>query len=101
MVRNPRLCGRSLSQDRSVQASTGTIPCDRICTTHAGVYTEVFAPTDGIAPSNAHRVLLDLHSGSFESGSRWTSHIESVPIDSVAKTKVISIDYRQRLNRAR
>jgi epsilon-lactone hydrolase len=61
----------------------------------AGVYVEVFAPMDGIAPSNLRRVLIDLHSGGFEAGSRWTSQLESVPIASVAKIKVISIDYRQ------
>jgi acetyl esterase/lipase len=63
--------------------------------TTAGVYTEVFEPADGIADKNRNRVLINLHSGAFESGSRTMSHLESVPIASLGKIKVVSIDYRQ------
>ena len=60
-----------------------------------GVYTEVFTPTQGIAPKNKTRVLINLHGGGFEVGSRTFSHLESIPIASVGQIKVISIDYRQ------
>jgi len=59
-----------------------------------GVYTEVFTPVDGIARENAKRVLINMHGGGFVSGSRTTSHLQSIPIASVGKIKVISIDYR-------
>ena len=59
-----------------------------------GVYTEVFTPDEGIASRNEKRVLINLHGGGFHSNSRIASHNESVPIASVGKIKVISIDYR-------
>jgi epsilon-lactone hydrolase len=60
-----------------------------------GVYTEVFVPMEGIAPKNQRRVLINVHGGGFLGGSRTSSHIESIPIASLGKIKVISIDYRQ------
>jgi acetyl esterase/lipase len=60
-----------------------------------GVYTEVFTPSDGIAPTNRNRVLINLHGGSFYCCARINSHLESIPIASVGRIKVVSIDYRQ------
>jgi epsilon-lactone hydrolase len=60
-----------------------------------GVYTEVFTPVDGVAPKNKTRVLINLHGGGFLEGARSISHIESIPIASVAQIKVVSVDYRQ------
>jgi acetyl esterase/lipase len=59
-----------------------------------GVYTEVFTPKEGISASHKERVLINLHGGHFEFGSRVISHLESIPIASIGKIKVISIDYR-------
>lgn len=59
-----------------------------------GVYTEVFTPKDGIASGNEDRVLINLHGGHFVFGARVISHLESIPIASIGKIKVISIDYR-------
>jgi monoterpene epsilon-lactone hydrolase len=60
-----------------------------------GVYTEVFTPAEGISAKNTNRVLINLHGGGFVQGSRTISQIESVPIASLGKIKVISVDYRQ------
>lgn len=60
-----------------------------------GVYTEVFTPEAGVAQKNQRRVLINLHGGGFKGGARWESHLESIPIASVGRIKVISIDYRQ------
>jgi epsilon-lactone hydrolase len=59
----------------------------------AGVYTEIFTPVSGVAPENARRVLINVHGGGF-GGSRWASHNESIPIASVARIRVLSVDYR-------
>ena len=61
----------------------------------AGVSAEVFTPTKGIAPGNEKRVLLNLHSGGFIAGWLTNSRLESIPIASVGRIKVISIDYRE------
>ena len=60
----------------------------------SGVYTEVFTPNDGVTFNNRERVLINLHGGSFISGARSQSHLESIPIADLGKVKVISVDYR-------
>jgi len=62
--------------------------------TIGGVFTQIVAPKDGIAEKNRDRVLLNVHGGGFVSGARTASLIESIPIASIEKIKVISIDYR-------
>lgn len=59
-----------------------------------GVLTEVVTPLEGIAPSNRDRLLINLHGGHFMNGSRRLSHLESIPIASLGRCKVISVDYR-------
>lgn len=63
--------------------------------TIAGVFVQEFTPKAGIAPNNAHRVLINLHGGGFIVTARTQSQLESVPIAAVGGIKVISIDYRQ------
>jgi acetyl esterase/lipase len=62
--------------------------------TIGGVFTQIVTPTDGIADKNSDRVLLNVHGGGFVSGARTASLIESIPIASIERIKVISIDYR-------
>lgn len=62
--------------------------------TIGGVFTQIVTPRDGIAAKNRDRVLLNVHGGGFVSGARTASLIESIPIASIGKIKVISIDYR-------
>ncbi len=62
--------------------------------TIGGVYTEVFTPKDGVATENKDRVLINLHGGGFIMGARTVGAIESVPIASIGRITVISIDYR-------
>jgi acetyl esterase/lipase len=60
----------------------------------AGVHTEQFIPDNGVSSKNKNKVLISLHAGAYMWGSRTYSHMESIPIASVGKIKVISIDYR-------
>ncbi len=62
--------------------------------TIGGIVTDVVVPADGIAPENAHRVLINVHGGGFVTGGRSASLVESVPLAALMKIKVISIDYR-------
>jgi monoterpene epsilon-lactone hydrolase len=64
-------------------------------TTIGGVYTDVITPKDGIAPGNRNRVLINLHGGGFLVGAREISILESLPVASLGKIKVIAVDYRQ------
>ena len=60
----------------------------------AGVVTEVFTPDQGVSEANRNKVLINLHGGGFTGGERSGTHLESMPIASVGKIKVISVDYR-------
>lgn len=62
--------------------------------TIAGIVVDVVVPTDGIAPENLNRLLINVHGGGFTTGARSASLVESVPLAAIMKIKVISIDYR-------
>ncbi|MBE1161451.1 alpha/beta hydrolase [Dyella acidiphila] len=68
-------------------------------TTHhetiAGVGTDVVLPAQGIAPANRERVLINLHGGAFLWGAHSGGLVESIPIASLGRIKVITVDYRQ------
>lgn len=59
-----------------------------------GILTDVVTPAKGVAPGNAHRVLLNIHGGGFLSGAHTAALAESIPIAARMGVKVISIDYR-------
>lgn len=59
-----------------------------------GVVVDVVTPAEGIAPENAHRVLVNVHGGGFTTGARSAALVESVPLAALMKVKVVSIDYR-------
>jgi acetyl esterase/lipase len=61
----------------------------------AGVKVDTITPKDGISPRNAHRVLINLHGGGFRVGAGVVSALESIPVASLGKIKVITVDYRQ------
>jgi len=60
----------------------------------AGVATEIITPADGISAANRHRVLINLHGGSFMYGGRWGGQVESIPIAALGKIRIVSVDYR-------
>jgi acetyl esterase/lipase len=59
-----------------------------------GVQTDVVTPASGIAPQNAHRVLINLHGGGFFAGARSGGQAEAVPIAARGRIKVVTVDYR-------
>ncbi|MGC1546909.1 MAG: alpha/beta hydrolase fold domain-containing protein [Rhodanobacter sp.] len=60
-----------------------------------GIGTDVVEPTQGIASTNQKRVLINLHGGAFLWGAHSGGLVESIPIASLGRIKVISVDYRQ------
>jgi monoterpene epsilon-lactone hydrolase len=63
--------------------------------TIGGVKVDVITPAQGISPINKTRVLINLHGGGFMWGAHNGGLVESIPIASIGKVKVISIDYRE------
>jgi len=64
--------------------------------TLGGVPTDVITPSEGISARNVQRVLVNLHGGGFLLGGGGPGgQLESVPIASLGRIKVITVDYRQ------
>jgi monoterpene epsilon-lactone hydrolase len=60
-----------------------------------GVHTGVVLPAQGIAAGQRRRVLINLHGGAFLWGAHSGGLVESIPVASLGRIKVIRIDYRQ------
>jgi monoterpene epsilon-lactone hydrolase len=86
--------GRFVSPDFDLAAvAKSTFPVILEERTIGGVRTDIVVPKEGIARQNQRRVLINLHGGGFQC-SRDTELVESIPIASTARIKVISVDYR-------
>jgi epsilon-lactone hydrolase len=68
---------------------------DRADTTIGGVHAYVYTPRNGIAERNRNRVLIDLHGGGFRECWPGCAELESLPVASLGRIKVVSLDYRQ------
>jgi acetyl esterase/lipase len=60
-----------------------------------GVPTQVVTPKQGVAPDQRQRVLVNLHGGTFLWGAGAGGLVESIPVSSVGRIEVITVDYRQ------
>jgi epsilon-lactone hydrolase len=70
-------------------------PVDIEDTEIGGVHVEIITPRDGISENNQDRILIELHGGSFMLGAVYGGRLESMPIASIGKIKVVAVDYRQ------
>lgn len=62
--------------------------------TIGGVAVDIVTPEEGVAPSNANRVLINVHGGAFMWGSGSGALVEAIPIAATMKVKVVTVDYR-------
>jgi acetyl esterase/lipase len=60
-----------------------------------GVGADVVLPAQGVSAANRDRVLINLHGGGFLWGAHSGALVESIPIASLGRIKVIGVDYRQ------
>jgi epsilon-lactone hydrolase len=60
-----------------------------------GVHVVSYLPHDGVSPRNKHRVLINLHGGGFSGCWPGCADLESIPISSLMKIQVITVDYRE------
>lgn len=63
--------------------------------TIGGIPTDVVLPAQGIAAAQRHRVLINLHGGAFLCGAHSGGLVEAIPLASLSRIKVVSVDYRQ------
>ena len=76
-----------------IERQRALYPVDRQDTKIAGVHTYIYTPKGGVA--NSRRVLINLHGGGFSGCWPACAELESIPIASLAKIRVVSLDYRQ------
>lgn len=63
--------------------------------TIAGVGADAVLPAQGVSAENQHRLLINLHGGAFLWGAHSGGLVEAIPVASVGRIKVITVDYRQ------
>jgi acetyl esterase/lipase len=83
-----------MNSDRAARMQT-IYPVKIHSETIAGVGTDVVLPAQGVSKENAHRVLINLHGGAFLWGAHSGGLVEAIPIASIGRIKVITVDYRQ------
>jgi acetyl esterase/lipase len=70
-------------------------PHDRTDTKIGGVHVYDYAPKGGVAPENRNRVLINLHGGGFMGCFQGCGELESLPLTSLGRIRVVAVDYRQ------
>jgi epsilon-lactone hydrolase len=68
---------------------------DKTDTKLAGVHVYDYKPKQGVTPENKNRVLINLHGGGFTGCFPGCAELESIPITSLGRIRVVSLDYRQ------
>lgn len=64
-----------------------------------GVQTDIIYPPEGVSDSNKERVLINLHGGGMLVGARYGGQLESIPISSIGRIRVVTVDYRMLPNK--
>jgi acetyl esterase/lipase len=59
-----------------------------------GVQTDIVTPEGGVSGENKDRILINLHGGYFLVGGRYQGQLESIPIASLGRISVVTVDYR-------
>ncbi len=70
-------------------------PTERSDTSIGGVHVYDYTPAEGISERNRNRVLIELHAGAFHEGWPSTAELQSMPIASLARIRVIAVNYRK------
>lgn len=60
-----------------------------------GVHVLDYRPAAGIAPENRNRVLINLHGGGFSGCFPGCAQLESIPVTTLGRIRVVSVDYRE------
>ena len=70
-------------------------PVETSDTRIGGVHVVVYTPRSGVSAYNKDLVLIELHGGGFSGCWPGCAELESMPIASLGRIKVIAVDYRE------
>ena len=85
----PRLLVDYIARQREL------FPVERRDVTIAGVHAYEYVPKNGVPDANRDRVLINLHGGGFSGCWPACAELESIPVASLGRIRVLSLDYRQ------
>jgi epsilon-lactone hydrolase len=77
-----------------VERLKAVFPVEIVSKRIGGVLTDVITPAGGVSQKNRERVLINLHGGGFTVGGGYGGQQESIPIASLGRIAVMSVDYR-------
>lgn len=78
-----------------IEEARAAYPVEIVESPFGAVFAETITPAGGVPAENAGRVLINLHGGGFSLGARSIGRLESIPVASIARMKVVAVDYRQ------
>ena len=93
-IRASRVFYDKINSDRAARMKK-LYPVEIAAQKFAGVAADVVTPKGDVDPRNTRRVLINLHGGGFLWGAGSGGLVEAIPVASVGKIKVITVDYRQ------
>ena len=70
-------------------------PTEESDTKIGGVHVVIYAPKGGVSALNKDRVLIELHGGGFSGCWPGCAQLESMPMASLGRIKVVAVDYRE------
>lgn len=73
-------------------------PVERKDITIGGVTGYEYLPKQGVSAANRNRVLINLHGGGFMSCWPACAELESIPVASLGRIRIVSLNYRQSPN---
>ena len=82
-----------LSTEKLIARAKSTYPTRIEDITVSGVRAKLVSPEVGVSQQNKKRILINLHGGAFYCNES-EELLEAIPIASVGRIKVISVDYR-------
>ena len=78
----------------ALEAARALYSVDIRSTEIGGIRAEIVTPSDGPAPENRDKLLVNLHGGGFISGSYARGLLEAVPVAGIGRITVATLDYR-------
>jgi epsilon-lactone hydrolase len=90
-----RVDGGPVYLQRYLERTRALFPTEREETILGGVRVHDYTPAGGVAEANAGRVLIALHAGAFHEGWPSCAELQSTPISSLGRVRVIAVNYRK------
>jgi len=90
-----RVDGNPIFLQKYIDRSRELFPTTFQDTWIGGVHVYDYTPVPGISERNRNRVLIELHAGAFHEGWPSCAELQSTPISSLGRMRVVAVNYRK------